>query len=294
MACFLMVFAFAASAVLCDASLRWEARSSTIRRAALVAERKMEEIRARASTIPVGVSFAQHLDGILTGPHPEYADAPGYRFNVRSVRNRHKRVKTSGFTPTDGVHSPCSNFYTEPANPGSTNRMNPPYGVQDPGGDFQKNATYSSYPYSRYMSETYRLVQVTVRFGSGADQKVELVSLIGDPIAPPEYPAGDNLNRTLRVVRESGPAGLSGPSSAAVYRIEVVTASGSKVDDVSAIWSIHPLSSGSADIFPLDAKGSRVRVTRNGFSQNGTSFRLFPQIRYGGREARATSEVIGL
>lgn len=260
----------------------------------MVAERKMEEIRARAFTVPAGTTFAQHLDAILEGPHPQYPDAPGYDFEVRVVRNRHKPVKTSGFTPSDGVHSPCSNFFTQPLNPGSIDRTTPPYGAQDPEGDFQKNATYSSYPYSRHMPQTYRLVQVTVRFGSSTDQKVDLLSLIGDPISPPEYPTGDNLNRTLRVVRESGPADLSGTNAAAVYRVEVVTATGSKVDDVSVIWSIHPLSSGSVDIFALDAKGARVRVTRNGFSQSGTSFRLFPQVRYEGKEARATSEEIDL
>ncbi len=192
----------------------------------MVAERKMEEIRARACTVPAGTTFARNLDAILDGPHPQYADTSGYRFEVRAVRNRHKQVKTSGFTPSDGVHSPCSNFFTKPVNPSSTDRTTPPYGAQDPEGDFQKNATYSSYPYSRDMPQTYRLVQVTVRFGSSPDQKVELLSLIGDPISPPEYPTGDNLNRTLKVVRESGPANLTGSNAAAIYRVEVVTATG--------------------------------------------------------------------
>lgn len=293
MACFLMVFAFAASASMCDASVGWEARSTTVRQAAVLAERKMEEIRAKAASVPSGSTFAQHLDTILAAAHPPYDDSPSYTFKVRALANEHKKVKSSGFTPPDGVHSPCSSFYTKPTHPGSTDRTNPPYGAQDPGGDFQKNATYSTYPYSRSMPESYRLVQVTVRFGTRADQKVDLVALIGDPIAPPEEPTGGNLNKTVKVVKESGPSNLVG-SGAAVYRIEVVTASGAKVDDVSAVWNIHPLSSGSADIFPLDSRGTRVRVTRNGFSVSGTSFRLFPQIRYDGKEARATSAVISL
>ena len=295
-ACFLFVFAFAASAALFEASLRWVGQSSNYRQAGFLAERKMEEIRASVSQIPSGLSFSQHLDSILSGPHPPYDGFSEFEFEVELLDNEHKVVESSGFKPDDGVHSPCSAFYTRPDTPTSVSRTAAPY-ANDPEGDFQKNATYSTYPYSRSMPDSYRLVQVRVTFGESARQNVELISLIGDPISPPKLPANssdDNLNVAVRVVRESGPADLTSSTASAVYHIEVTTQSGSKVDDVSAIWSIYPISSGSVDIFPLDAAGTRVRVSRNGFSSAGTSVRLFPQIRYESIEARALSEEIRL
>lgn len=295
-ASFLMIFAFLASASLYDASLRWEAGSASLRRATLLAEQKMEEIRARASSYSPPATFASHLDGIISGPHPPSPEAPDFRFAVRALDNTHRTVASSGLTPSDGVHSPCSTFFTRPGNPGSTDRSASPYAASDPGGDFQRNVTYESYPYSRRMSRSFRLVQVTVSYGVGYEQKVDLISLIGDPILPPARPAAgaDNLNLTLNVIRESGSVDLSAPGAEAVYRIDVTTDSGTKVEEVSALWSIHPLSSGTADIFALDASGLRVRVTRSADSKAGTTFRLFPQIRYEGVEARATSDAITL
>ena len=291
-AAFLMIFAFAISAALYDASLRWEANTTSILRASLLAERKMEEIRSAASRIDAQ-SFAVQIDAILTGPHLPYPDAPAFTFEVGpALDNIHKVVPTSGFTPTNGVHSPCSTFFTRPSNPGSVNRSSPPY-ASDPNGDFQMDAAYESFPYSRAMPNSYRLVQVRVRFGDGDDHKVDLISLIGDPIAPPARP-DPNINQTLKIVRTSGPPDLTGANPAAEYEIHVTTATNAPVDDVSAVWSIHPLSSGTADIFPLNASGTRVRITRSPFSENGTQFRLFPQIRYEGQEARALSDPIAL
>lgn len=294
-ACFLMVFAFAASASLFDASLRWESSSSNIRKATLLAERKMEEIRARSSLVPAGSTFADHIDDIISGPHPAYSDSPGFDFDVRVLDNEHRIVPTSGLTPSNGVHSPCSTFFTRPTNPGSLSRAAQPYAFDDEG-DFQKNARYETFPYSRAMPNTFRLVQVTVSYGSGGNQEMQLISLIGDPILPPRRvtPPAENLNNTLRVELESGPPNLNSVNAVADYRIVVTTANGSVVEDVSALWSIHPLSSGTADIFPLNASGTRVRISRNNLSRGGTSFRLFPQIRYEGIEARATSAVIGI
>lgn len=299
-AAFLMVFAFAASASLFDASLRWESFSSNQRKAALLAERKMEEIRARATAIPSGQTFAQHIDSVIGGTHNPYPDAPGFEFTVTTLRNRHLRVPTSGFTPTDGVHSPCSVLYTQPDNPGTTNRITPAYNIDPPtpfdpngAGDFQKNNFYDTYPYSRSMANSYRLVKVTVSFGTNGDRTVDLISLIGDPILPPNRPA-DNLNDTVNVVRTAGNNVLSGASDFAEYEIRVTTASGAVVEDVSALWSVHPLSTGSVDIFCLNASGTRVRVSRNRFSRNGTRARLFPKIRYEAEEARGLSEFINL
>ena len=291
-ASFLMVFAFAAAASIFDASLRWESSSSNIRKAGLLAERKLGEIRARASKVPSGTTFAAHLDGIVTDAHPEYPDSPGFAFEVTVLDNTHEVVPTSGLTPDNGIHSPCSTFFTRPDNLTSVGRAAPPYAV-DPGGDFQRNSTYETFPYSRAMPNSYRLLQVTVSYGGGEEQKVRLLSLLGDPILPPRKPV-DNLNVTLTVQRLSGAVNLSGPGDFAEYGIVVTTDNGSIVDDVSALWSIHPLSSGIVDIFPLDATDTRVRISRTNLSRNGTTLRLFPQVRYESIEARATSDVIGL
>ena len=296
-AAFLMVFAFAASASLFDASLRWESQSANLRKAAFLAERKMEEIRAKASAVPSGANFAAHLDTIIGGTHAPYPGSPGFKFEVSTLPNTHLEVETSGYTPTPGVHSPSSTLFTAPDNPGSVDRSTPVYLFDnDPNvgpGDFQKNNFYDTYPYSRSMDRSYRLVQVRVNYGSGLDQHLDLVSLIGDPILPPEKPAS-NMNVTATVVRTSGPANLTSSGAAAEYEIRVTTANGSRVEDVSAIWSIYPLTSGTVDIFALNAAGTRVRVTRSPLTRNGTSVRLFPQIRYEGIEARALSGNIGL
>ena len=116
-ACFLFVFSFAASAALFEASLRWEGQSSNYRQAGFLAERKMEEIRASVSQIPSGLSFSQHLDSILSGPHPPYDGFSEFEFEVELLDNEHKVVESSGFKPDDGVHSPCSAFYTRPDTP---------------------------------------------------------------------------------------------------------------------------------------------------------------------------------
>lgn len=286
MASFLMVLAFLIAVKLYGASLQWEASTGKIRQASTLAERKMEEIRARSLSVPGGSTFAAHLDGIIGGSHLPYSDAPNFRFDVRSIDNIHKEVESSGFTPPDGVHSPASTFYTKP------DGSSPPYS-SDPQGDYQWNATYESYPYSRQMAQSYRLVQVDVRWNSVPKDYLRLISLIGDPILPPRDTT-PNLNQTLRVVKESGPANLTGTGASAIYRIEVYADNNSQVEDVSAIWSLHPLHNGTADLFTLNSSGTRVRVSRSSLSKNGTSLRLYPQIRYHGKEARATSPEISL
>ncbi|MFA7482610.1 MAG: hypothetical protein WC314_19035 [Vulcanimicrobiota bacterium] len=305
-ACFLLIFAFLAAASLFDASLRWESSSSNERKAALLAERKMEEIRAAASQVPSGTTFGDHIDSILALAHDSYSDAPGFDFEVVVLPNHHEPIPTSGFTPEDGVHSPCSQMYTEPSNPGSTSRTSgaPAYDI-DPAsafnlaGDFQKNERYDTYPYSRSMPNSFRLVRVRVLFGSGGNRMAELISLIGDPILPPNKPT-TNVNDTLRVTPTGGVnIGLNGSQ---VFGTTVTTANGSIVEDVSCLWSIHPISSGTADLYVLNAGGTQVLVRartaasgyHNGLSQGGTNFVLFPQIRYEGIEARALSGDVNL
>lgn len=292
-AAFLMVFAFLASASLFDASLRWESQSGNTRLAALIAERKMEELRAQCSLVPSGTTFAAHADAVLAGPHLPYSESPGFTFTVRVLPNSHDTVSTSGETPDDGVHSPCSTVFTRPTNPASTDRTNPPYPLIDPptspfneAGDFQKNGFYSTYPYSRAMPNSYRLVQVTVNYGTGGGRRFDLVSLISDPIPPPP------LN--FEVVRTAGNSALPGTGSFSEYEIRVTAQNGSQVEDVSAVWSVHPLATGTVDVFCLNASGTKVRVRRNSYSRNGTTAVLFPQIRYHSVEARATSEDISL
>ncbi len=288
MASFLMVLAFLVAVKLYGASLQWEASTGKIRQASMLAERKMEEIRARSLTIPGGSTFSAHLDGIIGGSHLPYSDAPIFRFEVTPVDNIHKEVESSGFIPPDGIHSPGSTFYTRPD--GSAT----PYS-SDPQGDYQWNATYESYPYSRRMPQSYRLVQVDVRWNSDPKDYVRLISLIGDPILPPrDTTPNPNLNQTLSVVKESGPNNLTGTGASAIYRIEVYANNNSQVQDVSAVWSLHPLNDGTADLFTLDSSGTRVRVSRSSSSKNGTSLRLYPQIRYHGKEARAIGPVISL
>jgi hypothetical protein len=293
-ASFLMIFAFLASVALYDASLRWESGSSNIRRATLLAERKMEEIRAQASLVTSG-TFAGGIDAILAAiPRPfYYPEAPEIAIYVDPLDNIHHRVQTSGLKPPNGVISPCSSFYTKPLNPGSRDYAPAPYGTLDPEGDFQINASYETYPYSREMPDSYRLVQVTVQYGPADDQKAVLISLIGDPIMPPVRSGA--LDSVVKVVRESGPANLTSLGDAAIYRIEVTASNGTKVSDVSALWSLDSAHGGTVDIFRLDAKGTRVRVTRDpDYSVSGTTAVLSPQVRYEGIQARAASGEIGL
>ncbi len=288
MACFLMALAFLVAVRLYGAALQWEASTGKIRQASQLAEQKMEEIRARSLSVSNGSTFAARLDGIIGGVHSPYPEAPSFRFDVEELRNRHQTVGSSGLTPEDGVHSPGSRFFTQPL--GSAT----PYPT-DPEGDFQRNATFESYPYSRHLPNSYRLVQVTVRWSLDPRDSVRLISLIGDPIPVPRLATTANVNQTVNVIKVSGPSNLTAPNSSAVYRIEVTAANGARIEDVSVIWQLHPLNDGYADLFALDASGTQVRISRNStFSQSGTRVRLYPQVRYHGIEARAISGRISL
>jgi len=295
-ASFLMVFAFLASASLYEAALRWESQGSNMRRAALVAEQKIEQLRAAASQVPGGTTFADHLDSLIAGPH---APIEGYPITVTSLPNHHETVATSGYTPPDGFYSPCSTLYTQPDNPGSTSRVNPPYNFDsgtatDPAprgaGDFQKNNLYETYPYSRDMSRSYRLVKVEVDYGARNGQPLELISVIGDPILPLE-----NTTPNLNVSMTVNPGGTVNIGSGFQdFTFTLVTDNGSIVEDASCIWNIHPLSGGTAELFVRDAKGSEVRVSRSPLSRPGTDLRLFPKVRYRGVDVRATSGEVNL
>lgn len=295
-ASFLMVFAFLASASLFEASLRWESQGANMRKAALAAERKMEEMRAAAANVPSGQTFAQHIDAIIAGPHP---NIEGYPVVVTPLPNHHEQVTTSGYTPTDGFHSPCSTLFTAPDNPASTSRNAPPYNFDsgtplDPAprgaGDFQLNNLYETYPYSRAMPNSYRLVKVSIDYGARNGLPLDLISVIGDPILPLANTT-PNINVSM-AINPGGPVSVGAGSQD--FTFTLTAANGSIIEDAACIWSIHPLSGGTADLFTRDAIGSTVRVSRNGLSRPGTDLRLFPKVRYQGVDVRAISGDVSL
>ena len=75
-ASFLMLFAFIASTQLFEAALRWESAGTNVRLAAIVAERRMEEIRQWAAVNRNNLPAAwASLPGALPATYP---DAPGF------------------------------------------------------------------------------------------------------------------------------------------------------------------------------------------------------------------------
>lgn len=299
-ASFLMVFAFLASASLYDAALRWETQSGNMRKATMVAERKMEELRAVSAQVPSGKSFADHFDSLIP-TSPESID--GFEVTTTVLPNHHEKVKTSGYTPPDGFYSPCSTLYTEPDNPGSTSRNAAPYNFDsgtlfDPAprgaGDFQLNNLYQTYPYSRTMNKTYRLVKVSVNYGARNGQPVELVSVIGDPILPlKDTSPNPNIDVSMKVT-PAGVFGLAGANNFLDFSFTLTAANGSVIEDAACLWSVHPLSSGTGDLFVMDGIGSKVRVRRSDLSRNGSKIILFPRVRYRGVDVRATGSDIQL
>lgn len=279
-----MVFAFAAASFLFDASLRWEAESGNTRRAAMIAEKKMEELRSLSADVPSGSSFAQVLSG-LTGDHPDYAEAPGFRINVRVLPNSHNPVLSSGLTPTPGAHSPCSSMFTEAPDPNNlTGTLANP-----PDNNPQLNHQYNTYAYTRHLPRSLQLVQVTVTYAGGA-RNFRLVSLLGDPITP-------FGNARQVVVTISGPTSLSNGSTTTELSAQVITSTGSRPDDVTVLWGLDLESTGSLKIVPLDSSGRKVQVTRRMDvtpSGSNATARLQALVRYGGQEAVGRSAPISL
>lgn len=268
-AAFLMVFAFATAAALFDRAVQWEADATSSRRASMIAERRLEELRSATSAIPSGSSFSAVLSGFL-GSEMEYSDDPGFVVKVEELRNQHREVQTSGLTPTDGVHSPCASLFT--AIPTLTSN--------EPDGNPQLNNRYSTYPYSRHIPNSLRLIQVTVSY-SGGTKEQRLVSLLGDPILP-----FDNSPDVI-VTRTSGPANLNNFDVTADYTAQVVTANGSEPQDVTILWSASLDSTGALSCIPLDSTGRSVRVRRRTVTPLGAGARAKVQalVRYGAQEA---------
>lgn len=276
-ASFLMLFAFAASSALYEASLKWESQSGNARRAAMLADKVMEKLRAESAVVPPGQSFETVLAG-LVGPQPDDPDAPGFAIDVSLLTNTHKQVESSGLTPTNGVHSPCSSFFT--AVPAIADNL--------PDGNPQLNNRYNTYPYSRNVSRSLQLVQVTIRWGES--QVYRMVSLIGDPITP-FAPA-----MTVQVARVAGPSSLNNFTTSAEFEAQVVTSSGSHPQDITVLWGLSLDSGGSLVFLPLDSSGRRVRVTRRTLTAigTGTQARVQALVRYGGQEAIGLSDPISL
>lgn len=254
-ACFLLVFAFLAATSIYDYSLRLSQETTQYNLAALIAERKMEEIRALAAlggTEP----FIDSLEGIIDDQKPffSYSDASDYRVEVRKLGIVHSEIKdprdslsSTLIRPDAGVISPCSTFFTKPDKLGVTERStsSPPYKF-DSGGDYQRNETFQSYPYSRSMAKSYCLVKVTVGFGVDYKKSFELISLIGDA----------NIDDKIEL-KILGGSGFIKPGGSDDYRVEVKDHSGTLLNDVSVKWGHSDL----LDVFKLNSEGTEVRVT---------------------------------
>ncbi len=243
----------------------------------MLADKVMEELRARSAVVPSGQTFDTVLAG-LAGPQPADADAPGFSIDVSLLPNTHRPVVSSGLTPTNGVHSPCSSFFTQV----------PTVTDNEPDGNPQLNNEYNTYPYSRHLSRSLQLVQVTIRWG--ASQEYRMVSLLGDPVTP-FAPA-----RTVEVTRVAGPNSLNDFTTSAEFTAQVVTSSGSRPQDITVLWGLSLDSGGSLVFLPLDSSGRRVRVTRRALTAlgTGTQARVQALVRYGGQEAVGFSDPISL
>ena len=291
-ASFLLIFAFLAASSIYDASLRWSQETTQYSEAALLAERKMEEIRCLISPGASG-SLRENLDAIIEDHETSfYSDAPDYKVEVKRIDYVHTGVKSPVYVhtaklliPEKGVISPCSSLFTKPDNDNVKVRSltSPPY-LPDPRGDYQRNETFLSYPYSRDFTDSYGLVRVRVSFAAGYQKHFELISLVGDPTIGAK-PADPDINKTVTIV---GPDSLGSAGSADDFEIKVVNANKDTVTDVSAKWSFPAV----LEVFALNAKGNKVRVTNNSDPENNPEYAvLSATIRYNGLEARANKEI---
>lgn len=269
-ASFLFLFAFIAATQLFDASLRWESSSTNERLAALVAERRMEDLRGWVSQECKTAGF-DTLDWasqeVVDEIEPE---SPGFLITVQTsdqIEHTPARPGTGRADPPPGFHSPCSTLYTQaPA-----------------GDDQQQNQVWGTFPYSRELTASARLVQVTVTWGNGSHD-YRLVSLLSDSIEPAAAPS-TNFTTSPAVI--SG-AGSVSTGSSADYSVEVRLPNNAPIPDVTTLWSILPTSAGSASLRVLDSSGRTVRLTR---ASDG-AITLVAKVRYRGKEIVGFSSVI--
>lgn len=270
MGAFIMVFAFAAATSLFSAALQWESRSASMREASLVAQRKMAELRAWSATDHAANGFSTDWSsqtGIST-----YPESPGYEIEVTAGPLVYTATPpgASG-PPPDGFYSPCSSFYNQPP----SNAVNPRINQQ-------LNSTWQTYPYARDLSESYRKVEVIVRYGSGNGRELRLVSVIGDPIAP-LHPT--NPVRISRVAGAPDALYKSNPTAYSTYQVQVFNDNNQVIPNVPVIWSVVPTSTANAILVPQDPTAQTVRVFPTKSSRVDTEIYLACKIRYGGREA---------
>lgn len=246
MASFLMLFAFAAAGQLFDASLRWESDATNRRRAAMVAERKMGDLRAWAEDY-----FSTHSfdDGggwpsQVGGPF-SYPDAPGFEITVAASPAEYLTASPIKPNPPPGFYSPASHFYwLPPALPANQQRDN----------------LWLTYPYSRDLSDSMRRVQVTVNYGANNNREFQLVTVISDPIARPRNTPNVPFPQEPVVITGPGNIGNANPVE---YSAELVLPNGQPITDVTFLWWVEPTSTGAVSLLPLDTQATRVRIRRD-------------------------------
>lgn len=274
-ASFLMLFAFIAATQLFDASLRWESSSTNDRLAALVAERRMEELRGWVDLQCETVGFQDLNWGSQEVVDDSYPEMAGFLIDVRTglATYTQPRPDTGRAAIPPGFHSPSSQIF-----------------AQAPAGqNAQRNPTWQSYPYTRDMGDSARLVQVTVKYGNNNSRLFHVVSLITDPVAPCLVPSADFSTSPVVI---SGPGSIGG--SPETYSVETRLPNNAPVEEVTALWSVEPESTGAVTLRPLDAGGSEVEVRRDPNSTPGSTVVLAAKVRYRGREYVGFSSPINL
>jgi hypothetical protein len=274
-AAFLMIFAFAAASTLFHSALQWEAQSGNVRRAALIAQKKIGEIRAWSEEYHSSHAFDEGWTSPITGIQADYAEAPGFEIEVIADQPHYDSIPSTGDTPPDGMYSPTSHFWSPP--PASAALPND---FENP----QKNPDYATFSRVRTFNASYRRVQVIVRYGNGGSREFRAVTLVGDPITP-----ASSGEPSISISRSAGPASV-GPGDAADYSV-TISLGGHDLDDMVCLWGVDPESTGSLIVKPLDSNGRGARIIRPTWGNAGTS-RLAVRIRYRGRQYSKLSDPI--
>jgi hypothetical protein len=275
-AAFLMVFAFAASSALFNAALQWETQSNSVRRAALLADKELEKVRAWSRAYHQTHSFSDGWVAPVTGIQASDVDSSGFEVEIVADQPFYRQNPNTGATAPRAIHSPTSHFY-EPL----------PAVAAFPK-DFanqQKNLYYQTFSYVRSFPASARRVQAIVRYGSEGDKEFRAVTVITDPMA--------RLTPSVTFNRTQGPVSLSAASRAADYEV-VVTAGGHRLEDVVCLWGVDPESTGAVIIKPMDANGRQARVIRDTWAVSGTTTRLAVRMRYRGVEYTFFSDPINI
>lgn len=289
-ASFLMIFAFAAATQLFTAALQWEGQGTNVRRAALVAQKKMDELRAWSENFHLTAPFNEGW-AAQNGTHPGYPEAPGFAIEVIAepaayVTVNPNRPAGPANPPPAGFYSPTSHFYTTPPAPPA----NP-----------QKHDLWWTYPYARTMHDSMVRVEVTVGYGRQTSagppptysREFKLMSVIADPVSPLRPTPGGRFPQDP--VSITGPGTLATVGTTGVYTVEVRLPNGRAVPDVTALWTVDS-SGATVDILPTDSSGRSVTVTRTDLTPNGFggTTRLAAKVRYRGKEIVGYSDPIDL